>query len=104
MEASNGLITIKLSDANFVRTLENAIQFGNPVLLENINETVDPGACIDNPTCAHTLCREISVVHGLKCRINCARIVQLPLRTRAARELRRFTGEVRVQIIRNARA
>ena len=31
------------------------------------------GACIDNPTCAHSLCREISVLHGLKCRINFTR-------------------------------
>jgi dynein heavy chain len=42
MEADSGLLLIKLSDANFVRTLENAIQFGNPVLLENIGETIDP--------------------------------------------------------------
>eukprot|EP00983_Pelagomonas_calceolata_P101891 1158747-Pelagomonas_calceolata.AAC.4 len=34
MEQSNGLRVIKLSDANFLRTLENAIRVGSPVLLE----------------------------------------------------------------------
>lgn len=36
MERANNLHVIKLSDADFVRTLENCIQFGTPVLLENI--------------------------------------------------------------------
>ena len=30
MEKANSLHIIKLSDADFVRTLENCIQFGNP--------------------------------------------------------------------------
>ena len=42
MEADHGLNIIKLSDATYLRTLENAIQFGQPVLLENIGETLDP--------------------------------------------------------------
>ncbi|XP_041374659.1 dynein heavy chain 7, axonemal-like isoform X2 [Gigantopelta aegis] len=42
MEKANNLHMIKLSDADFVRTLENCIQFGTPVLLENIQEEVDP--------------------------------------------------------------
>ncbi|XP_059164025.1 dynein axonemal heavy chain 7-like isoform X1 [Physella acuta] len=42
MEKANNLHVIKLSDADFVRTLENCIQFGTPVLLENINEELDP--------------------------------------------------------------
>ncbi|KAI8927547.1 dynein heavy chain and region D6 of dynein motor-domain-containing protein [Entophlyctis helioformis] len=41
MEKQNKLIVIKLSDSDYVRSLENAIQFGTPVLLENINEEVD---------------------------------------------------------------
>ena len=28
--------------ANFVRTIENAIQFGSPILLENVGESLDP--------------------------------------------------------------
>lgn len=32
---------IKLTDANYLRTLENAIQFGKPVLLENVMESLD---------------------------------------------------------------
>lgn len=42
MEKDNNLQVIKLSDADFVRTLENAIQFGYPVLLENVKEELDP--------------------------------------------------------------
>ncbi|XP_068952632.1 dynein axonemal heavy chain 3 [Petaurus breviceps papuanus] len=41
MEKSNKLSVIKLSDSNYVRVLENAIQFGTPVLLENIGEELD---------------------------------------------------------------
>ncbi|XP_063790494.1 dynein axonemal heavy chain 3 isoform X2 [Pseudophryne corroboree] len=41
MEKANKLSVIKLSDATYIRTLENAIQFGSPVLLENIGEEID---------------------------------------------------------------
>ncbi|WIA36351.1 hypothetical protein OEZ86_007670 [Tetradesmus obliquus] len=41
MEKDAGLLVIKLTDANFLRTLENAIQFGKPVLLENVGEVLD---------------------------------------------------------------
>jgi hypothetical protein len=42
MEAKNGLRVVKLTDPNFLRTLENSIRIGNPVLLEDIGETLDP--------------------------------------------------------------
>uniref|UniRef100_A0A803TXX3 Dynein axonemal heavy chain 7 n=1 Tax=Anolis carolinensis TaxID=28377 RepID=A0A803TXX3_ANOCA len=42
MEKANSLHVIKLSDSEFVRTLENCVQFGTPVLLENIGEELDP--------------------------------------------------------------
>lgn len=42
MERENKLGVIKLSDANYLRTLENSIQFGTPVLLENVGEELDP--------------------------------------------------------------
>uniref|UniRef100_A0A5F8HGG2 Dynein axonemal heavy chain 7 n=1 Tax=Monodelphis domestica TaxID=13616 RepID=A0A5F8HGG2_MONDO len=42
MEKTNSLHIIKLSDADYVRTLENCIQFGTPVLLENVGEELDP--------------------------------------------------------------
>jgi len=41
MEKENGLLVVKLTDTNFLRTLENAIQFGKPVLMENVMETLD---------------------------------------------------------------
>ncbi|CAF4568450.1 unnamed protein product [Rotaria sp. Silwood1] len=42
MERDNRLGVVKLQDPTYTRTLENAIQFGTPVLLENINEELDP--------------------------------------------------------------
>ncbi|XP_062507706.1 dynein axonemal heavy chain 3-like [Corticium candelabrum] len=42
MERENKLSVIKLSDPNYSRTLENSIQFGTPVLLENVAEELDP--------------------------------------------------------------
>ena len=42
MEKSRNLHVIRMTDSNYVRTLENAIQFGWPVLLENVGESLDP--------------------------------------------------------------
>ena len=42
MERENRLAVIKLTDPNYARTLENSIQFGTPVLIENIGEELDP--------------------------------------------------------------
>jgi dynein heavy chain len=42
MEDTKGLKVVKQNQSNFVRTLENAIQFGAPVLLENVPEALDP--------------------------------------------------------------
>ncbi|KAF7239970.1 Dynein heavy chain 6, axonemal [Varanus komodoensis] len=41
-ETRNGLKIIKLTDSGFLRTLENAIRLGLPVLLEELKETLDP--------------------------------------------------------------
>ena len=41
-EKETGLDVVKLSDKDLLRTLENAVQFGKPVLLENIEEDLDP--------------------------------------------------------------
>ena len=42
MEKKNNIEVIKLTDSGFVRTLENCIQFGNPCILENVGEELDP--------------------------------------------------------------
>jgi dynein heavy chain len=39
--SENGLDVIKLTNKNFLRTLENGVRFGKWVLLENIQETLD---------------------------------------------------------------
>ena len=41
MEKSNGLVVCKLSDENYTRSLETAVEFGKPVLLENVQESLD---------------------------------------------------------------
>ena len=42
MSKAAGLVTFKLSDGDFARALENALQFGNPTLCENVLEELDP--------------------------------------------------------------
>ena len=42
METKNALKVIKLTDANYLRTLESSIRIGTPVLVEDIGETLDP--------------------------------------------------------------
>ena len=41
-ERNNSLKIIKLSDGNFLRTLENCVRIGMPVLLEDLGEQIDP--------------------------------------------------------------
>eukprot|EP00106_Octopus_bimaculoides_P014248 XP_014781690.1 PREDICTED: dynein heavy chain 2, axonemal-like [Octopus bimaculoides] len=42
MEGKNGLKIIDLQQSDFMRNLEKAIQYGLPVLLQNVQETLDP--------------------------------------------------------------
>lgn len=42
LERQNKLGVLKLSDATYLRSLENAIQFGSPILIENVGEELDP--------------------------------------------------------------
>lgn len=41
MEKDRGLDVIKLSEKDYLRTLENGVRFGRAVLLENIGETLE---------------------------------------------------------------
>ena len=41
-EKENKISVVKLTDSDYMRTLENSIQFGNPVLIENVAEELDP--------------------------------------------------------------
>lgn len=41
-EKVNGLEVAKMSDRDFLSSLENAITFGKPFLLENVSEELDP--------------------------------------------------------------
>eukprot|EP00201_Polytomella_parva_P020499 CAMPEP_0175042260 /NCGR_PEP_ID=MMETSP0052_2-20121109/2450_1 /TAXON_ID=51329 ORGANISM="Polytomella parva, Strain SAG 63-3" /NCGR_SAMPLE_ID=MMETSP0052_2 /ASSEMBLY_ACC=CAM_ASM_000194 /LENGTH=3805 /DNA_ID=CAMNT_0016305023 /DNA_START=33 /DNA_END=11446 /DNA_ORIENTATION=+ len=42
MEKARDLRVVKLSDGEYLRVLENAVQFGLPVLLEGVGEELDP--------------------------------------------------------------
>ena len=42
MEKQKNLTVLKQSDKDFLRSLENCIQFGTPVLLENVGEFLHP--------------------------------------------------------------
>lgn len=42
MEKDRKISIIKFTDSSYMRTLENSIQFGEPVLLENVGEDLDP--------------------------------------------------------------
>ncbi|XP_018647275.1 dynein heavy chain, putative [Schistosoma mansoni] len=42
MEKDTGITVVKLTDSDFIRNLENGIQFGTPILLENVGEDLDP--------------------------------------------------------------
>jgi len=42
METKNALKVIKLTDGDYLRTLESSIRIGNPVLVEDIGEVLDP--------------------------------------------------------------
>ena len=42
MEKKHKLEVLKLTDGDYVRKLENCIQFGYPVLLENVGEWLQP--------------------------------------------------------------
>jgi dynein heavy chain len=42
LEEANSIKVVKQTQATFVRTVENAIQFGSPILIENVGESLDP--------------------------------------------------------------
>ncbi|XP_069500104.1 dynein axonemal heavy chain 1 [Ambystoma mexicanum] len=42
MEKDNGIDVVKLSDRDYLRSLENSIRFGKPFMLENVGEELEP--------------------------------------------------------------
>ena len=42
LEKDKLLDVVKLTDRDFLRSLENAVRFGKPCLLENVGEELDP--------------------------------------------------------------
>ena len=77
MEKDHGLDVIKLTDRDFLRSLENAVRFGKPMLLENVLEELDPalepillkqvGLCylLKILAAVQTICQHCGVWEGL---------------------------------------
>lgn len=42
MEKANDIVIVKLTDSNYMRMIEVAIEVGKPVLIENVSEDLDP--------------------------------------------------------------
>ncbi|GIQ84673.1 dynein heavy chain, partial [Kipferlia bialata] len=43
MEKENQLVTVKATDTDLIRSVQNAVRFGIPLLIEGLQEEVDPG-------------------------------------------------------------
>ena len=54
MEAQNNLKVIKLTTRNFLKTIENAVRIGAPVLCEDLSEKLDPAL---EPILLRQVCR-----------------------------------------------
>jgi hypothetical protein len=50
MEEQHGLRLIKLSDGRYLQTLEACVRNGNPLLLEDIGEELDPSSFSLHPS------------------------------------------------------
>lgn len=37
------IVCLQYSDSTYLRSIQNAVQFGHPCLLENVGENLDPG-------------------------------------------------------------
>lgn len=59
MEKDNDLKVIRFEDSNYLRILENAIPYGLPVLLENVEEHLEPSL-------EPVLCRQVFTFGGSK--------------------------------------
>jgi hypothetical protein len=73
MEKERELRVIKLTDGDYMRTLENAVQFGIPVLLENVGECAlgrnHPNNAGLGPTRGHALHRSKCASYGRSVRV-----------------------------------
>ena len=64
-ERDNALDVMKLTDKDFLRSLENAVRFGKPCLLENVGEELDPAL---EPILLKQVCRWV-VCHSVNDRV-----------------------------------
>ena len=62
MEKEHKLSIIKLTDSDYMRTLENCITFGNPLLLENVGEDLDPSL---EPLLLKQTFKQGNFIHGV---------------------------------------
>ncbi|XP_013912660.1 PREDICTED: dynein heavy chain 12, axonemal isoform X1 [Thamnophis sirtalis] len=63
-EKENRLSVIKFTDSDYMRTLENCIQFGTPLLLENVGEEIDPSL---EPLLLRQTFKQVTMEGGMDC-------------------------------------
>lgn len=64
-ESENRLIVLNANMSDMLRKLENAIQFGTPVLLEDIKEDIDP---VLGPLLSKAFMKKVRFNKSLFCR------------------------------------
>lgn len=79
MEGRAGLKLVKLSQPNFLRLIEGAVRLGQPVLIEDVGETIDPAL---EPLLLKQVCTPFFDVLRLKqcdtcCQLGCVVCVAL---------------------------
>ena len=65
MEKAAGLEVVKMTDKDFLRTLENAVRFGRPVLAENVGEALE--AALEPLLLKQTFKQVTLHLHTLQC-------------------------------------
>lgn len=60
MEKPAGLEVVKMTDKDFLRTLENAVRFGRPVLAENVGEALEAAL---EPLLLKQTFKQVAAVH-----------------------------------------
>ena len=63
MEKPAGLEVVKMTDKDFLRTLENAVRFGRPVLAENVGEALEAAL---EPLLLKQTFKQVAALHVLK--------------------------------------
>ena len=81
MEKPAGLEVVKMTDKDFLRTLENAVRFGRPVLAENVGEALEAAL---EPLLLKQTFKQVAAVHVWNKNNDCRCVLQLMMSYLAA--------------------